>query len=257
MCDSPASSGRPRRSQVTPLLPPSAEAQDGHLRPAYTQGRETEIAVLFADLRAFTQFSEKKLPYDVVFVLNRYFQAMGTAIIGAGGHLDKFIGDGTMALFGLGEDIGAGAREALAAARGMSIRLGELNRSLAHDLDEPLRMGIGIHAGPAIVGEMGYGRAITLTAIGDTVNTASRLEALTKEFEAELVVSDAAAALAGIDLSMFPAREVTLRGREGTLTVRVIADASALPETTARRRRAGAARGRRRPKRRASCSCPT
>jgi adenylate cyclase len=91
-------------------------------------------------------------------------------------------------------------------------------------------MGIGIHAGPAIVGEMGYGRAITLTAIGDTVNTASRLETLTKEFDAELVVSDAAAALAGVDLSAFPAREVTLRGRESALTVRVVADASALPE---------------------------
>jgi adenylate cyclase len=223
--------------EVTPLLPPSAEPQDGHLRPAYTQGRETEIAVLFADLRSFTRFSEKKLPYDVVFVLNRYFQAMGMAVIGAGGHLDKFIGDGTMALFGLGEDVAAGAREALAAARAMSIRLGELNRSLAHDLDEPLRMGIGIHAGPAIVGEMGYGRAVTLTAIGDTVNTASRLEALCKDFEAELVVSDAVAALAGVDLSTFPAREVTLRGREGALTVRVIRDASTLPETAAARSR--------------------
>ena len=216
--------------QVTPLLPPSAEPQDGHLRPGYTQGRETEIAVLFADLRSFTRFSEKKLPYDVVFVLNRYFQAMGMAIIGAGGHLDKFIGDGTMALFGLGEGVGPGARAALEAARAMSIRLGELNRSLAHDLDEPLRIGIGIHAGPAIVGEMGYGRAITLTAIGDTVNAASRLEALTKDLDAELVVSDAAAALAGVDLSGFPAREVTLRGREGALTVRVIRDAGTLPE---------------------------
>jgi adenylate cyclase len=216
--------------QVTPLLPPGAEPHDGHTRPAYTQGRETEIAVLFADLRSFTRFSEKKLPYDVVFVLNRYFQAMGMAVIGAGGHLDKFIGDGTMALFGLGEGVGPGAREALAAARAMSIRLHELNRSLAHDLDEPLRMGIGIHAGPAIVGEMGYGRAITLTAIGDTVNTASRLETLTKELGAELVVSDAVAALAGIDLSAFPARDVTLRGREGALTVRVVADASALPD---------------------------
>ena len=85
--------------EVTPLLPPGAEPRDGHSRPAYIQGRETEIAVLFADLRSFTRFSEKKLPYDVVFVLNRYFQAMGMAVIGAGGHLDKFIGDGTMALF--------------------------------------------------------------------------------------------------------------------------------------------------------------
>lgn len=87
---------------LTPLLPPTARARDAFGQPSYTQGMEGEIAIMFADLRAFTAFAEQKLPYDVVFVLNQYFRAMGGAIEGAGGRLDKFIGDGIMALFGVG-----------------------------------------------------------------------------------------------------------------------------------------------------------
>ena len=87
--------------EVTPLLPPSARAVDGFHRPDYLHGSEREIAILFADLRAFTKFSQSKLPYDVVFVLNQYFRVMGTAVESAGGRIDKFIGDGIMALFGV------------------------------------------------------------------------------------------------------------------------------------------------------------
>ena len=91
-------------------------------------------------------------------------------------------------------------RQALDAARRMALALDELNEAMSGDLDQPLRIGIGLHAGPTIVGEMGYGRAAQLTAIGDTVNTASRLETLTKEFGAELVVSQELLDRAGVDL---------------------------------------------------------
>src|SRR5690606_12379662 len=110
-------------------------------------------------------------PYDVVFVINQYFGAMGRAIESSGGRLDKFIGDGVMALFGVERGLEAGCRDAVAAARAMAEALRQLNQHLRHDLREPLRMGIGIHAGPAIVGEMGYRAATSLTAIGDAVNT--------------------------------------------------------------------------------------
>ncbi len=165
------------------------------------QGSEREIAILFADIRGFTALAEGRLPYDVVFVLNRYFSAMGRAIESAGGRVDKFIGDGVMALFGIESGAQAGCREALAAARLMSERLAELNSSLRAELDRPLRIGIGIHCGPVIVGEMGYGNAAAITAIGDAVNTASRLEALTKDYDCELVVSDETVARAGLDFS--------------------------------------------------------
>ena len=217
---------------VVPLLPPTAGPQESRPRPAHLQGREKEIAILFADLRGFTMLSEKKLPYDVVFMLNRYFAAMGQAVEQAGGHVDKFIGDGVMALFGTDDrtDTAAACRQSIDAARGMSLALEALNKTLVHDLEKPLRIGIGIHAGPAIVGEMGYAGATTLTAIGDAVNTASRLESLTKDFKCELVVSGDVAERAGLDLDMWPVMETEIRGRSEKLKVRAVTKAHQLPE---------------------------
>jgi adenylate cyclase len=215
--------------RVTPLLPATAQARDGFARASYLQGSEREIVILFADLRAFTRLAEHKLPYDLVFLLNRYFAEMGHAIEEAGGHIDKFIGDGIMALFGLDRGVAAGCREALIAARAMSERLLQLNKALAHDLPEPLRIGIGIHMGPAIVGEMGYGRAVSLTAIGDAVNTASRVEGLAREYQCELVVSEMVLIGAAVDLGDTPAREIEIRGRVERLRVRVLQTARNLP----------------------------
>jgi len=215
---------------VTLLLPPSAGARDAVASGRHYQGEEREIAVLFADLRAFTKFAERKLPYDVVFVLNRYFAAMGHAVEAAGGRVDKFIGDGVMALFGIEDGPEPGCRAALAAARGMVRQLAELNRALAHELSEPLRIGIGIHVGPAIVGEMGYERATSLTAVGDTVNTASRLEALTKDYNAQLVLSEDVARYAGLDPAPYPRHEIMVRGRQQPLAILVVSDALGLPE---------------------------
>jgi adenylate cyclase len=221
---------RPRGAvEVTPLLPPLALAADGRSRVDFVQGSEREIAILFADIRGFTALAEGRLPYDVVFVLNRYFSAMGRAIESAGGRVDKFIGDGVMALFGIGRGAQTGCREALAAARLMSERLAELNLSLRVELDRPLRIGIGIHCGPVIVGEMGYGKAAAITAIGDAVNTASRLEALTKEYDCELVVSDETVARAGLDFSEFPRHEIEIRGKREMLAVTTFDRAADLP----------------------------
>jgi len=189
------------------------------------QGSEQELAILFADLRGFTKFSEHRLPYDVVFVMNQYFKAMGEAVEASGGHLDKFIGDGVMALFGISTDPARGCREALDAAVAMAQALDELNRVLAQDLSEPLRIGLGIHTGPVIVGEMGYSKARTLTAIGDAVNTASRLESMNKEFHSQLIFSEEVSARAGLDVSRFPQHEIEVRGRTTLLPIRVVEDA--------------------------------
>jgi adenylate cyclase len=221
---------RPRGNvEVTPLLPPFALAADGRRRVDFAQGSEREIAILFADIRGFTALAEGRLPYDVVFVLNRYFSAMGRAIESAGGRVDKFIGDGVMALFGIESSTRAGCREALAAARLMSERLGELNLSLRAELDRPLRIGIGIHCGPVIVGEIGYGNAAAITAIGDAVNTASRLEGSTKDYDCELVVSEETIDCADFDLTDFPRHEVELRGKREMLAVRTLDRATDLP----------------------------
>ena len=214
---------------VTPLLPPNAGPRDGFRAAAKMQGEERTIAVLFADIRGFTGLSETKLPYDVVFVLNRYFRSMGEAIEGAGGRVDKFIGDGIMALFGIDAPPAAGAAQALAAARGMAEALDDLNQLLASDLPAPLRIGIGVHVGPAIVGAMGYAEAVSVTAVGDTVNTASRLESMTKEFAAQLVVSADLTDAAGADLTAWRREAVQVRGRKEPLSVFIVDDARGLP----------------------------
>ncbi len=218
----------PGEYQVTPLMAPSAGPNEAWRRsPGH--GSERYIAVLFADIRGFTTLSEGRLPFDVVFVVNRYFRAMGSAIEAAGGHVDKFIGDGVMALFGVDGDPARAARQALDAARRMSLALKDLNETLSADLELRLRIGIGIHAGPAIVGEMGYGQALSLTAIGDMVNTASRLESMTKELACELVASHDLLERAQVTLDDAPRHEIDVRGRSGRLTVYAVADAASLP----------------------------
>ncbi len=209
---------------VVPLLSP-AEGMRALRRHGAAHGHEREVAVLFADLRSFTQISEHRLPYDVVFLLNRYFDAMGSAIESVDGHIDKFIGDGVMAVFGIRRPVDEACRRALAAARAMSENLQRLNEGLGLEGVEPLRIGIGIHAGPAIVGEMGYGGATSVTAIGDTVNTADRLEALTKEYDCQLVVSETVLRHAGIASPNCDSHTVVVRGRREPLTVHAIGDA--------------------------------
>lgn len=212
---------------VTPLLPDRATPRQSFSKPGYLQGREKEIAILFADLRSFTKFSEAKLPYDVVFVINQYFRHMGEAIENSGGHLDKFIGDGVMALFGLEDTPEIAAQKAIKGAKAMSEALENLNQSLKSDLNEPLRIGIGIHMGQAIIGEMGYGKATSVTAIGDAVNTASRLETLTKEYSSQLIFSDRIAREAGFT-GPSQKDEVLVRGRNTPLNIHVIKNAAEL-----------------------------
>lgn len=215
---------------VTRLLPANAQASDGYAQPAYLAGQERTIAVLFADLRTFTGIAEHKLPYDLVFLLNRYFESVGAAITEAGGIVDKFIGDGVMALFGVDSGPQEGCRQALAAAKAMVEQVDLLSRALAEDLDEPLRIGIGIHCGPAVVGRMGYGSSIHLTAIGDTVNVASRLQDSTKEYRCQMVISEEVARQSGLDIANLPRHELTVRNRREALAIYVVDEVSKIAD---------------------------
>jgi len=212
---------------VRPLVVPTVEPAAA-MTPDARQGRERELAVLFADLRGFTRMAEHKLPYDVVFVLNRYFATVGAAITGAGGIANQFTGDGVMALFGVDDGPAAGCRQALAAARAMAEGVAALSRELAPELATPMRIGIGIHAGPAVVGWMGWGESFYLTAVGDTVHVAARLEQATKDYDCELVISEDVATRAGLNAASFPRHEVALRNRATPVVVRVVARAAGL-----------------------------
>ncbi len=214
--------------RVTPLIPPSVPPamswSQGHLMA----GEERELCVLFADLRGFTRLSEQRLPYDVVFLLNRYFEAVGDAIDGAGGVTNQFTGDGVMALFGLDVGIEHGARQALRATQAMQSAMQRLSADLHEELAVPLRLGIGIHSGPTVVGHMGRGVATYLTAVGDTVNTASRLQDQTKDYACELVMSARVARQARLDVSGLRHEQITVRNRAESIDIVIVPDVRAL-----------------------------
>jgi adenylate cyclase len=198
---------------VMPLLAADAGAIDGSVRGGL-EGRERPITVVFVDMRGSTTLGEAKLPYDVLFILNQFFHEMTKALVATNGHYSQFTGDGLMALYGLYEDDPTrGAADALRGAREMLAAVDQLNYRLRNDLKEPLRIGIGIHYGEAIVGAMGPPRSQIITAIGDTVNTCARLESLTKEFDCVMIVSRRAAEAGGLDIEGCELRQAPVKGR--------------------------------------------
>ncbi len=151
-------------------------------------GQEKKIAILFADIRGFTAFAESLLPYDVIYVLNRYFQKMGYVINRNGGMINNYMGDGFMALFGL-ENSDKAAEQAVRAGVEMLEELDKLNPYFETLYRHRLRIGIGIHCGLVVVGNLGESKNQTLTAIGDAVNFASRIEAANKQVGTSLLIS--------------------------------------------------------------------
>ncbi|MEM9300645.1 MAG: adenylate/guanylate cyclase domain-containing protein [Pseudomonadota bacterium] len=154
-------------------------------------GKDAQVAVLFSDIRAFTSFAERTLPYDLVHILNRYFESVGRIADEHGGYIDKYLGDGIMVVFGLDDTSRDNpSLHAVRAAIGMLGNLSPFNAYLRERFDHEFRIGVGICTGPAVVGSLGYHRKKEFTAIGDTVNTASRIEALTKAVDRPLLVCE-------------------------------------------------------------------
>jgi len=197
---------------VLPLLSADATAADGSARGGL-EGSERLITVIFVDLRGSTAIGEARMPYDVLFLLNRFFREMTNALEATGGHYSQFTGDGLMALYGLEGDPTRGAADAIRGAREMLFRLDRLNHDMSAELPQPLRIGIGIHFNEAIVGAMGPPNSQIISAIGDTVNTCARLESLTKDYNCSLVVSRQAADAAGLDMSHETLHEAAVKGR--------------------------------------------
>jgi adenylate cyclase len=198
---------------VTPLLAANASAADGLVRGGM-EGSERQVTVVFIDLRGSATLGEARMPYDVLFILNQFFNEMTQALVATGGHYSNFTGDGLMALYGLdAQEPAIGAVQALRGTREMLSRLDRLNAQLKADLKEPLRIGIGIHFGEAIVGAMGPPGSQIVTAIGDTVNTTARLESLTKDYDCTLILSQDAAHAAGLNLAGHSVRQALVKGR--------------------------------------------
>jgi len=189
------------------------------------QPQTRTVAVLFADLVGFTRLCENAKAEDVIALLSGFRQRMERAVFDSGGTVDKYIGDCVMATFGLLQSTPDDAAAAITCAHRMLDAVEEWNRSRAVVGLPPLALGIGAHYGPVTAGDIGGDRRVEFTVVGDTVNVASRLMHLTRELEADLVVSaDLAEAargtLDGKVLDGFRRTDsMAIRGREGAVAV--------------------------------------
>ena len=182
---------RPRGSLTVTKLVREAILSPSQIAPGDLEaaGSEKTLAIMMVDLRGYTRMAQGRLPYDVVYVLNEFFAAVGNAIISHGGTIDKFLGDGLLAYFGREEGVQAGSRGALRAARAIDLALDHVNAKLEAELGTPLKVAIGLHTGQCILGRIGFGPSREMTVIGNAVNVASRLEALAKEHGVQIMAS--------------------------------------------------------------------
>lgn len=190
--------------------------------------RRQTVAVLFADIVGFTALSERMPPEDVVALLRQFHERMTARIFACGGTVEKYIGDAILATFGVPMATERDAGQALKCADRMLAALDDWNRERKAAGEPALAMGIGVNYGPAVIGDVGSERSMSFTVIGDTVNTASRLQALTRTLQTPLLVGDgvvqAARGQPDDDLVEILGRlkdggEHAVRGRNGTVRV--------------------------------------
>ena len=214
---------------VTRLVAPQGQSSQRVVgKSSEDQGVEKTLAVMFLDVRGFTKMSENRLPYDVVFLLNRFFGALGNAIQTEGGWIDKYMGDGLLAVFGRETGTEAGCRSAIAAAAKIDIALDRLNTELKAEVGDAIAVGIGLHVGPMVLGKIGHPESAAVTVIGRTVNAGARLEAMTKELKCQLVISKECALKAGYDTTGLTAQLVTVRGLSEPIEIFAIENARSM-----------------------------
>jgi adenylate cyclase len=210
------------------LFMPHTMSANAHASHPQRIGQERYLVSMFVDMRGSTRLAEQRLPFDTVFIVNRFLGAVSQAVIECGGQPNQFVGDGELALFGLRTSPQIACRQALGAAARIAANVEELNRFLSHDLHEPIQFGIGIHGGEVIIGDIGYRDHMVFTALGDAVNVAARLQDMTKTLGCEAIISDEVRTMAGLAPDDLPQLEAVIRGRTEPMIVRSVADANTL-----------------------------
>jgi len=211
---------------VEPLVSTGGDSASSALRfdAAVAGGRELRIAAMFVDLRESTRLATGRLPFDALFIFDRYIQAVTQAIRRNGGHATSIAGDGVMSVFGVDEAIASAARNAFQAALEIWNGLEILSAELADELRAPLRVGIGVHVGLAVVGLVRTGESQSLQFLGDTGNVAAKLEAQSKELDCTLVASVAALDLVAPGTTQVQTNSVAIAGKADPIKVAVFRD---------------------------------
>ena len=212
-----------RRRGLERFLPPNVVErviQGDRLRLA---GDRRVVTVVFTDLRGSTALADSLDAETVVGIMNSYLRTMARAVLDRGGIIDKFTGDGLMAIFGAMSDAATGARAAAGAALDMRAGIGALNSERAASGAAVLRYGVGLHVGEVVLGAIGLPERSDYTAIGDTVNTAARMESLCKEFAVDAVLSADVASQLGGTIALRPLGEATVKGKAQPITVFTLA----------------------------------
>lgn len=178
------------RSNLARYFPPETVNVLAQNDAALSVEREQSVAVLFADIVGFSRFAEGKPPRDVIRVLREVHSILEAEVFDHGGTLDKFIGDGMMATFGTPHPAPDDARNAIACIDAILTAMDVYNEQRAERGEEPIKVSLGLHFGPVVVGDIGSERRLELAVLGDTVNVASRLETMTRERDCRAIVSD-------------------------------------------------------------------
>ena len=203
------------------VFPPQVDAASVRRSVSIRLGEELYVVSMFIDMRRSTGMAENRLPFDTMFIINRFVAAVSSAIEDAGGQPNQFVGDGVLALFGLEKGPAIACGQAIDAIGRIADNVQKLNRDLAGDLSEPIQYGIGINGGEVIVGDIGYRQRVVFTALGDAVNVAARLQDLSKELGCEVIVSEEVCRTARLANHAFTMREVAIRGRDKPIMVRL------------------------------------
>jgi adenylate cyclase len=213
---------------VIPVLPANVGADFVRNRSRVNIGEERYVVSMFVDMRGSTKMAEARLPFDIVFLINRFLEAASQAVVDAGGQPNQFVGDGLLALFGLDVDPATACRQAMRAASLVASNVEYMNHEFAGELQEPIQFGIGIHGGEVIIGDIGFRDHTVFTALGDAVNVAARLQDMTKTLNCMAVISEEVCKTAGVAPDRLARTDVSIRGRDQPMTVCTAADPTVL-----------------------------
>ena len=213
---------------VIPLLPANIGADFVRNRNRVHIGEEHYIVSMFIDMRGSTRLAETRLPFDTVFLINRFLEAASQAVVDSGGQPNQFVGDGLLALFGLDCDPETACRQAIRAAAIVASNVEYMNHELASELQHPVQFGIGIHGGEVIIGDIGFRDHTVFTALGDPVNVAARLQDMTKAHNCSVIISEEVYERAGLPSDRLARTEVSIRGRDQTMTVCTVTEPTLL-----------------------------